>query len=108
MKIGIVLSTGEPEAAWNAFRFGLMELSLGHEVKTFLLGKAVEIEDITDPKFNVVEKAQEYLEKGGELLVCSTCLISRNMKDDFKLSPPSTMRDLAELVNGSDRVVTFG
>ncbi len=108
MKIGIVLSTNEPEAAWNAFRFGLMELSLGHDVKMFLLGKAVEIEDINEPKFNVVEKAQEYLEKGGEILVCSTCLVSRGMKDDFKLSPPSTMKDLADLVNNSDKVITFG
>jgi uncharacterized protein involved in oxidation of intracellular sulfur len=108
MKIGIVLSTNDPEGAWNAFRFGLMELSLGHQVKTFLLGKAVEIEDINDPQFNVIDKVKEYLDRGGELLVCSTCLVSRNKKDDFNLTPPSTMKDMADLVNDSDKVVTFG
>lgn len=108
MKIGIILSTNDPEIAWNAYRFGLMELSLGHEVKTFLLGKGVEIEDINDPKFNVLEKVKEFMEKGGELLVCGTCLDIRKMKDDFELSPANTLKDMANLVNESDKVLMFG
>ncbi len=46
MKIGIVLSTAEPEVAWNAFRFGVTALSSKHEVKVFLMNKGVEIGDI--------------------------------------------------------------
>jgi len=41
MKIGIVLSTNEPEAAWNSFRFGVTSLKAGHEVKVFLMNKGL-------------------------------------------------------------------
>ena len=37
MKIGLVISTNEPEVVWNAFRFGNTSLKANHEVKVFLI-----------------------------------------------------------------------
>jgi hypothetical protein len=53
MKIGLVISTNEPELAWNAFRYGVKAIENKHSVKAFLLGKGVECEEIDDDKFNV-------------------------------------------------------
>ena len=46
MKIGIVLETKEHEKAWNAFRFATTGRKQGHEVKMFLMGEAVECENL--------------------------------------------------------------
>ena len=45
-KIGIVLSTNDPEEVWNAFRFGNVALKENHAVRVFLVNKGVEAEDI--------------------------------------------------------------
>lgn len=42
MKIGIVLSTNDPEEVWNAFRFANMALKANHAVKVFLVNEGVE------------------------------------------------------------------
>lgn len=52
MKLGIILETKEPEKAWNAFRFANAALMKEHEVKLFLMGEAVECENIEHPSFN--------------------------------------------------------
>jgi len=53
MKIGIVLSTNDPEEVWNAFRFGNVALKENHEVRVFLVNKGVEAEDIKSEGFPV-------------------------------------------------------
>ncbi len=52
MKIGIVITTNDAETVWNTFRFANATLSGGHAVRTFLLGKGVEIPKIDDTKYN--------------------------------------------------------
>ena len=47
MKIGIVISTNDPEKVWNAFRFGNVAVKANHEVKVFLINKGVDAENIT-------------------------------------------------------------
>ncbi|KKM12024.1 hypothetical protein SY88_05780 [Clostridiales bacterium PH28_bin88] len=106
MKFGIVLETKEAEKAWNAFRFGVAALQQGHQVKTFLMGEAVECEDVQDPKYNVLEQMNLFADAGGEILACGTCLKSRQ-KDGTDLCPLSTMFDLVKLVEESDRVICF-
>lgn len=107
MKIGIVLSTNEPELAWNALRFGATSLDEGHEVRTFLLGRGVELEEIASPGFDVRGQLEKYLGKGGRVLACGTCLRMRK-KGGTEACPMSTMADLLALVEESDRVLTFG
>lgn len=106
MKFGIILETNEPEKAWNAFRFGVKALESDHEVNLFLLGEAVECEGITHPQFDVVEQMNSFVDKGGGILSCTTCVKSRDMKGS-ELCPLSTMQDLVDLVAWAERVVTF-
>lgn len=70
MKIGIILETKEYEKAWNALRFAVTSKKLGHEVKVFLMGEAVECEGLTHEKYNVDEQLKAFVELGGELLAC--------------------------------------
>jgi uncharacterized protein involved in oxidation of intracellular sulfur len=107
LKIGFVVSTNEPEQAWNAFRYGVRAIEDKHSVKVFLLGRGVECEDITDPEFGVRQMMKEFVEKGGTILTCGTCLKIRN-KGSTELCPISTMQDLVNLTVESDRILTFG
>ncbi len=102
----MVLNTKEPETVWNALRFGVTALLGGHEVKAFLLGNAVEIEKIHDAKFDVSAQVQKFLSAGGKLMACGTCLKMRKM-DSIEVCPVSSMHDLLEMVEGSDRILTF-
>jgi sulfur relay (sulfurtransferase) complex TusBCD TusD component (DsrE family) len=107
MKIGVVISTNDPETAWNAFRFGNVALKENHSVKIFLMNKGVEAEDIKSEKFNVAEQLHLFIQSKGELLACGTCLKTRQ-KEGSGNCPISTMKDLLRLVEESDRLLTFG
>lgn len=55
MKIGIILNTNEAETCWNCFRFSNEALKNAHSVRIFLLGKGVDIENIKDDRFPLLE-----------------------------------------------------
>lgn len=105
MKIGIVISTTDPETVWNALRFANTAILDKHQTKIFLLGKGVEIENIKDEKFNVAEQIGKIKELGDTMLACGTCIKSRDMQ--FEMCPITTMKDMLKLVVESDRVLTF-
>lgn len=107
MKIGIVISTNEPEVVWNAFRLGVTSLKANHEVKAFLINKGVEVEDINDEKYDVKKQIDSFIENKGQILACGTCLKSRQ-KEGTNVCPISTMKDLLKLVEESDKILTFG
>ena len=106
MKLGIIVNTKDPETAWNALRLGNEALTAGNEVKVFLLGSGVEIENIEDESFDVARALRKFLISRGEILVCGTCLQLRHL--EFGTCPISTMSQLVEMISDSDRVVTFG
>ena len=106
MKVGIVISQIDPETVWNAFRFANFSLGKNHKVRTFLIGKGVECVEIINDEFNVVEQMNKYVENKGQIFACGTCLVSRN-KEGSPICPMSTMNDLMELVEESDKVVSF-
>ena len=106
MKLGIVLSTTEPETLFNALRLGNYAAGQCDIVRVFLLGKGVELDQIEDEKFGVRQQAESLLEAGGSILACGTCLKLRHSQGS-ELCPLSTMKDLYELVRDCDRVVTF-
>ncbi len=106
MKIGIILQTKEHEKAWNAFRFAVTAKKQGHEVKLFLMGEAVECEGLTHEKYNVDEQLHAFIDVGGEILACGTCLKSRQL-DGSESCPVSTMIDCVDLVVWADKVVNF-
>jgi sulfur relay (sulfurtransferase) complex TusBCD TusD component (DsrE family) len=106
MKLGLVIISNDPETVWNAFRFGVFALQQGDMVKVFLLGKGVEAETLHHAQFNVIAQIQQFVEKGGTVLACGTCLKIR-AQGATEVCPLSTMKDLYELVGSSDKVLTF-
>ena len=106
MKLGIVLSTTEPETVFNVLRLGNYAIGQGDSVRVFLLGKGVELDRIQDEKFNVSQQAEALLQAGGTIQACGTCLKLRQ-SEGSELCPISTMKDLYEIIRDSDRVITF-
>lgn len=107
MKFGIIINTNEPETVWNAFRFGTTSLLNDHEVKTFLLGRGVEAENIRDEKFNIQEQIQLFVENNGKIFSCGSCLKIRQMQGS-EVCPVSTMHDMLHIVEESDKILVFG
>jgi len=107
MKIGVVISTNEPEVVWNAFRLGNVSLKASHAVKVFLINKGVEVEDIKSDKHDVKGQIDSFIANKGQILACGTCLKARQ-KEGTNICPISTMNDLLKLVEESDRILTFG
>ena len=107
MKIGIIIETKELEKAWNAFRFGTTSIKQGHFVKIFLMGEAVECEGLTHQIYNVDEQLHKFVDAGGELLACGTCIKSRQLEESLKICPISTMVDCVNMVTWADKTLTF-
>jgi len=106
MKIGIVIYSNDSETVWNAFRFANFSLKEGDRVKVFLLGKGVECESLDTDKFKITEQMKLFIDEGGEILACGTCLKMRQ-SEGSQLCPLSTMKDMYEIVRESDKLITF-
>lgn len=106
MKLGLIISQTDPETVFNALRLALYSLKQGDEVRVFLSGRGVEIDQIEDPKFDVKGQAQEVLDAGGQFLACGACLKLRN-SEGSEVCPLSTLADQYEIVRDSDRLVTI-
>ena len=106
MKLGIVIYSSDAETVWNAFRFGAFALNQGDSVRVFLLAKGVECESLHTEQFPVRDQMQSFVERGGTILACGTCLKSRG-SEGTELCPLSTLQDLYEMVRDSDRIVSF-
>jgi len=105
MKLGIIITQTDPETVFNALRLALYSLEQKDQVRIFLSGKGVDIDNIQDEKFNVKGEAQKVLEAGGEFLACGTCLKLRN-SEGSEICPLSTLKDHYEVIRDSDKVVT--
>jgi len=106
MKLAVILTHTEAETVFNAFRLCNYSLRQGDTVRVFLMGKAVEIEGIPPTPFDVKTQAKAFLEAGGEILACGTCLKLRG-SEGGELCPLSTLKDVYELTRDSDKVLTF-
>ena len=106
MKLGIIVYSTDSETVWNAFRLGVFSLKQGDAVQVFLLAKGVECEQLNTHQFNVTEQMQMFVDNGGKILACGTCLKLRH-SEGTELCPLSTMKDLHEIIKESDKVVTF-
>lgn len=106
MIIALIIYSTDSETVWNAFRFGVFALKQGDSVSAFLLAKGVEAESLDTDKFKVTEQMKGFVDAGGKILACGTCLKIRNSQGT-ELCNLSTMKDLYELVISSDRVLSF-
>ena len=108
MKIGVILNTNDAETCWNCFRFGNEALAKSHSVKIFLLGKGVEIENVKDDKFPLLEGSiKKFMKNNGTILACGACLKLRG-KEEIGICPVSAMKDMLKMVEDSDKIITFG
>ena len=106
MKLGIIIYSSDPETVWNAFRLGIYSLKQGDSVSAFLLGQGVEAESLDTSQFKVTEQMRSFVDAGGVILACGTCLTIRHAESS-EMCPVSTMKDLYDIIRDSDRVVTF-
>ncbi len=109
MKVGIIIYSDDPETVWNAFRFGNFVLAMGDMVKMFLIGKGVECvksELLDTEKFKVTEQLQIFLKTGGRIFACGTCLEIHQLKAPERFTV-ATLKDLHEIIQASDKLVTF-
>jgi sulfur relay (sulfurtransferase) complex TusBCD TusD component (DsrE family) len=107
MELGLIIESKDPECVWNGFRLANTALENGHSVQAFLLGDGVEAPDVETEKFNPHGVMGKYVTEGGELYACGTCLDSRNLEPD-SLRPHSTMADLLEIVEETEKTITIG
>lgn len=101
-----MIYSSDPETAWNAFRFGVFAQKQKDTVKVFLLAKGVECESLDTEHFKVTEQMKAFVDAGGEIFACGTCLKIRNSKGT-EFCPMSTMQDLYLIVKESDKIVSF-
>ena len=106
MKVGICIYSNDSETVYNAFRFGNFALGMDDEVKVFLMGKGVEAESLDTDSFKITEQIAIFLEEGGTTYGCGACLDIRKT-DATKACPHSTMMDFYEIVDWSDKFVSF-
>ena len=106
MKLGMVITQTDPETVFNALRLALYSRKQGDEVRIFLSGNGVQIDQIEDPTFDVKGQALKLLDSGGQFLACGTCLKLRS-SEGSEICPLSTLKDQYEIVRDSDRLVTF-
>ena len=106
MKIGLIISSNDAETCWNALRYANFSLGQKDEVKVFFIGKGVEYQKVSTDKYNTIEQADKLLKVGGKVYACGTCIKSRE-QEGSEMCPISTMKDMYEIVKGSNKVVTF-
>ena len=105
MKLGMIITQTDPETVFNALRLASYSLESGDEVRIFLSGRGVEIDQIEHPTFDVQGQAQRVIDGGGEFLACGTCLKLRDSAGSA-ICPLSTLKDHYEIVRDSDRLIT--
>lgn len=104
--IGIVIYSNDVETVWNAIRFANYSKKQGDTVNIFLLGKGVELENLVTSDKNIKEQTDSFLDNGGTILGCGTCLSSRN-NNEPQICKFSSLKDLYELVRKNKIVMTF-
>ena len=105
MKIGIVVYSKDSEVVWNAFRFA-NAVPISDEVRIFLIAKGVECESLDTDTFNVTGQIKTFVESGGKVFICGTCLEIRQQKAPEAFAV-ATLKELYEIVEQSDKVITF-
>lgn len=106
VKLGIVVYSNEAETVFNAFRLGIFSAQKNDSVKIFLLAKGVESETLDTDKFIVSDAMKKFVDSGGKILACGTCLKIRQ-SEGSEICPLSTLADLYQIIDESDKVISF-
>ncbi|MDF1576248.1 MAG: DsrE family protein [Bacteroidales bacterium] len=104
--IGMVIYSNDVETVWNALRLANHSLKQGDTVQVFLLGKGVEVDLLVNENDDLKNQVDAFLETGGEIQGCGTCLQSRK-NDDPQVCTFSSLADLYAVVRKNKIVLTF-
>jgi len=101
------------EGPYNALRLADALLERGEWVDLFFIGDGVHAaragQDPSSAAVSVEGQLRNAMERGAEVMLCGTCCRSRGLAPEHVVDGAriGTVRDLADLVVGADRVVTF-
>jgi len=104
--IGLVIYSNDTETVWNAMRLANFSKNQGDTVHIFLLGKGVELENLIQTSKDIDEQVELFLDGGGSILGCGTCLKSRN-NNEPQVCKLSSLKDLYDLIRENTVVLTF-
>jgi hypothetical protein len=104
--IGMVIYSNDTETVWNALRLANYSKREGDTVSIFLLGKGVELDNLVKGNKDVKEQAELFLDNGGSILGCGTCLNSRK-NNEPQYCKFSSLKDLYELIRKNKIILTF-
>jgi uncharacterized protein involved in oxidation of intracellular sulfur len=102
----MVIYSNDVETVWNALRLSNYSKSQGDTVRVFLLGKGVELDNLVKTNKDLEEQSLKFLDNGGSILGCGTCLRSRNNTEP-QVCKFSSLKDLYELIRENKIVLTF-
>lgn len=116
MKIGVMILEGpyQHQAADSAYHFVKAALARGHEISgIFLYTDAVNLANrfIKPPgERNLAEQFDELGQQGINVVACTACAKFRGMRSNISTDNVrlSGLGELAEMLQVSDRFVTFG
>ena len=106
MKLAIILSSSRVEINWNALRLANLALSKNDTVSVFLVGEGVEYTKNTSDQFDIKKQVEKFLESGGNIIACGTCLAIRK-QEGGKECPAGNLEDWYRIVSENDKVLTF-
>ncbi len=104
--IGLVIYSNDSETVWNALRLANFSKNQGDTVNIFLLGKGVELENLIQESTDIDDQVELFLNGGGSILGCGTCLKSRK-NDEPQICKLSSLKDLYELIREHKTILTF-
>ena len=101
--IDVILTTETHEDHFNGARLDVVPWRKLRREKT---ARVFSSENINEEAFDVASAVERFLDSGGRLLACGTCLELRHQ--EAGVCPISTMSELVEMITESDKVVTLG
>lgn len=104
--IGMIIYSNDVETVWNAFRLANYSKNQGDTVQVFLLGKGVEVDLLVNDNEDLKKQVDAFLDKGGEIKGCGTCLKSRK-NDQPQVCTFSSLADLYTIIRKNKIVLTF-
>lgn len=111
MKLTIVPSTAptDGDAVYNALRLAREMIGRGHDVTIFVMNDCVDCVREDFAFGDVRELLDELIAHGIHFGICTTCVTRCGMsKADIRTDVTlQTMSDLADLIESSDKVLTF-
>jgi len=104
--IGMVIYSEDVETVWNALRLANFAVNKGDTVQIFLLGKGVVLDSLAKKNEDIKTQSDAFINGGGVILGCGTCLRSRNNLHP-QVCKMSSLSDLYDIVRRNKILLTF-